>query len=272
MEQFTPDIRIIAVDQDDVIVMFDTGHPGDAARAIKTLRITRKFSELSITVDPFVSHGELGDQKEYRSTISLVVKDKSGIEAKHTLAEPVLWINARGKNGKRGKNAANQNPYIFYTTDEVGRTVRTGMANALARALVVYYGKESLMDTAARAPVQHGVPAIDARPMVAATGTATNAVQSFAGSIPEAANDRAEKKRFHKKVITAAVVTPLVVFGLLWLGGAVVKKNDPIQDAVAHAMRQDPRSMQAQVELTKETLKQMGLDPGKAGDVGCLAP
>ena len=36
-------------------------------------------------------------------------------------------------------------------------------------------------------------------------------------------------------------------------------------------MKEDKASVAAQVELTKETLKQMGLDPGKSGDVGCLA-
>lgn len=74
---------------------------------------------------------------------------------------------------------------------------------------------------------------------------------------------------------------PLAAFGLVgvlvlavaagistWNGG----RMDPIQAAVAQNMAQDPASIMAQVELTKETLRQMGLDPGRGGDLGCLAP
>ena len=43
------------------------------------------------------------------------------------------------------------------------------------------------------------------------------------------------------------------------------------QKVLLGEMKEDKASVAAQVELTKETLKQMGLDPGKSGDVGCLA-
>ena len=45
-----------------------------------------------------------------------------------------------------------------------------------------------------------------------------------------------------------------------------------IQNAVAQNMAQDPAAIQAQVELTQQTLRQMGIDPGRPGDLGCLAP
>ncbi len=82
----------------------------------------------------------------------------------------------------------------------------------------------------------------------------------------------ASKRSFGK---TFAVVTvPLLLLGAVsaglvaWADGRV----DPIQAAVAQNMTQDPASIMAQVELTKETLRQMGLDPGRGGDLGCLAP
>ena len=43
------------------------------------------------------------------------------------------------------------------------------------------------------------------------------------------------------------------------------------QKVLLGEMKEDPASVAAQVELTKQTLKQMGLDPGKSGDTGCLA-
>ena len=48
-------------------------------------------------------------------------------------------------------------------------------------------------------------------------------------------------------------------------------KKSPIDTAVYNAMQQDPASVESQVELTKKTLKEMGLDVNNSGsDLGCL--
>jgi len=62
-----------------------------------------------------------------------------------------------------------------------------------------------------------------------------------------------------------------IVYGAIIVGGGT-GQGGVIQAAVTENMGQDPASIMAQVELTKETLRQMGLDPGRAGDLGCLAP
>lgn len=265
MEQFNPALSIVAVDENDAVVTFDFASASDSERAPKALRIPRKFNELSIAVTAFESLGELGDRKEYRGSIKLTVKPLEGDAIEHVLAEPRLWIDAESRNRKKGAH-----PFNFYSTDAVTRAVRVGVANALSRALGAFYAKEAHIDTLARSPAQPvaaAAPVADVRP----TSGIVGAIQSFAAPATAANDDPAEKKRFRKKVIFAAIATPLVVFALLTAGGAL-KKNDPIQDAVAKAMTQNPSSTQAQVELTKETLKQMGLDPGKSGDIGCLAP
>lgn len=267
MEQFNPALSIVAVDENDAVVTFDFASANDSERAPKALRIPRKFAELTVVVAPFESLGDLGDRKEYRGTIKLSIKPLEGEAVEHVLAEPRLWLDAESRNRKKGAH-----PFNFHSPEAVTRAVRVGVANALSRALGAFYGKEAHMDTLSRSPAQPvaaAAPAAlaDARP---ASGFAA-AMQSFAVPSSAANDDPAEKKRFRKKVIFAAIATPLVVFGLLTAGGAL-KKNDPIQDAVAKAMTQNPSSTQAQVELTKETLKQMGLDPGKSGDIGCLAP
>lgn len=265
MEQFNPALSIVAVDENDAVVTFDFASASDSERAPKALRIPRKFNELSIAVTAFESLGELGDRKEYRGSIKLTVKPLEGDAIEHVLAEPRLWIDAESRNRKKGAH-----PFNFYSTDAVTRAVRVGVANALSRALGAFYAKEAHIDTLARSPAQPVAAAAavaDVRPASGIFG----AIQSFAAPATAANDDPAEKKRFRKKVIFAAIATPLVVFALLTAGGAL-KKNDPIQDAVAKAMTQNPSSTQAQVELTKETLKQMGLDPGKSGDIGCLAP
>lgn len=267
MEQFNPALSIVAVDENDAVVTFDFASANDSERAPKALRIPRKFNELSIAVTAFESLGELGDRKEYRGSIKLTVKPLEGEAVEHVLAEPRLWIDAESRNRKKGAH-----PFNFYSPEAVTRAVRVGVANALSRALGAFYAKEAHIDTLARSPAQPVAAAApvalaDARPATGIIG----AIQSFAAPATAANDDPAEKKRFRKKVIFAAIATPVVVFALLTAGGAL-KKNDPIQDAVAKAMTQNPSSTQAQVELTKETLKQMGLDPGKSGDIGCLAP
>ena len=42
-------------------------------------------------------------------------------------------------------------------------------------------------------------------------------------------------------------------------------------EGVAKSMVEDPRSLASRVELATATLKAMGLDPGKSGELGCLA-
>ncbi|ANN80829.1 hypothetical protein [Bordetella flabilis] len=73
---------------------------------------------------------------------------------------------------------------------------------------------------------------------------------------------------------SAAVVAAVAVVGFCLAYGLSARTGhaaDPIQAAVAENMAQDPASITAQVELTKQTLRSMGLDPGRAGDLGCLA-
>ena len=67
----------------------------------------------------------------------------------------------------------------------------------------------------------------------------------------------------------AAVAVPffLVAGGFLYLNN----NKDPLVIDSGQVQMTDPQFTE-QVELTKATLKAMGLDPGASGDVGCLAP
>lgn len=270
MEQFNPVLNIVAVDESDVVVTFDFGSTNDEGRAPKALRIGRKFTEFSMTVTSFEALGqdETGERKEYRGVVKLVIKPVDGEIEEYVLAEPRLWLHAESRNRKKGSQL-----YNYHSADVVTRAVRNGVADAVSRALAGFYGKEGQVDTLMRAPGLSGggsesVTMSESRKI---PNGLTNAVQSLIAPVVAANDEQGEKKRFRRNVIAAAIATPLIVFSLLSLGGAL-KKNDPIQDAVAKAMAHDSRSTQAQVELTKETLKQMGLDPGKSGDIGCLAP
>lgn len=72
-------------------------------------------------------------------------------------------------------------------------------------------------------------------------------------------------------------IAMLIGFGLTELGargvgGGVGQGAAAVQAAVAQNMAQDPAAIKAQVELTQQTLRQMGIEPGRPGDLGCLAP
>ena len=268
MEQFTPEISIVAVDDHDVIITFDTASPHDHARAVRALRIGRDFAALGCEVAGFGDgeHSAVGDRKEYRGDITLVVTDRQGASHTHTLASPALWLPAVGKLRKSKE-------FRFPAPADVALALRQGLADSLGAALAGYYDKESQIDLLTRAPAAPA-PA-EARayafaPPPAAPGAGAPA---WLRARPAAANQTAEQKRRNgRRIVAAALITPLLVYGLLAATGTLGKRADPIQEAVAQAMTQDPRSLQAQVDLTKETLKQMGLDPGKAGDTGCFAP
>jgi hypothetical protein len=272
LEKFNPTISIVAADQTDVIVTFDFASSNDTARSPKMLRVPRKFKELWVEVTEFTSPetGESGDRKQYCGQIQLVVQPEQGDKASHVLATPVLWLEAAGRNKKKGEK-----PFIFHAPSVVTSAVKTGVSNALIRALLAFNLTEGQIDKAQRAPQQAAF-----YPAATAPASAVDDSQRTWGSavsnliLPaSAANDGvAASPGFRKKVIVAAIAAPVLVFLVLSVGGAILKRQDPVHEAVARAMAQDPKSTQAQVELTKETLRQMGLDPGKSADVGCLAP
>lgn len=79
-------------------------------------------------------------------------------------------------------------------------------------------------------------------------------------------------RTFLKSVSAVAAIGVLGFLGIYSFSVISGHEADPIKAAVAQNMAQDPASITAQVELTKETLRQMGLDPGRGGDLGCLAP
>jgi len=76
-------------------------------------------------------------------------------------------------------------------------------------------------------------------------------------------------KKFNN-LLLACILVPLFILILSWAFVSKRQENDPVKQAVLEAMKTNPQLVQSQVETTKQTLKDMGLDPGKYGDVGCL--
>lgn len=79
----------------------------------------------------------------------------------------------------------------------------------------------------------------------------------------------AANPRLSKKMI--AFIGILAVLLLAAALKIMAAPADPVQAAVNKALANDPRAMDEQIEITRQTLREMGLDPGKNGDLGCLA-
>lgn len=65
------------------------------------------------------------------------------------------------------------------------------------------------------------------------------------------------------------VAAPVVIFIAFFV---FFKMDRTPESKAASLLQADPAAVEAQVALTRETLKQMGIDPGKPSDLGCLAP
>lgn len=265
-EHFKPEMRIVAVGNEQALVTFDSAAAYDLNRSPVGLRIPRAFDSIKIQVGDVVDVPDVNcdSKRVYRGSLKLAVHS-GGQLTEYDLADLQLKIAALDKP-KRGLPAKD-----FPAILSVASAIRQGASDALARALDTYIDKEGELATVQRLPAGAYSPAVRVVEAPVQTSMSLPGFLKSAVVNRSSANDNLhDAKKFRRQIVAAALATPIVVIGLMW-ATAKPKPADPIQDAVAQAMLQTPAAAQAQVDLTKETLKQMGLDPGAAGDTGCLA-
>jgi hypothetical protein len=257
MQLFNPQIHIAAVDDHDTVVTFDSAAIFDSERSVRALRIERRFRDLSVAIEGFdeVSTREGDEAVEYRGTVRLRVKSADSQDQDLVLAQlqlrPVAirsWVGARA----------------YPTAEQVAHHVRQGIATAFGRALKAYYEKEEQLDTLARTANEPAADALPGPPELARSSGIRSRARGRA--LPSSLSDQ---RRSRARMIAAVVGAPVLLIACLMIISP--RKHDPIADAVARSMIQNPASVQEQVDLTTRTLKQMGLDPGRSNDVGCLA-
>lgn len=274
LERFSPKLAIHAVDQKNVVVTFDSSCEFDDSRNVQLVRIDRDFSKMSFVVEGFAPEslapqegvGEsaktVETQKIYRGKVFLQVDD-----ARHLLAETAFILSAEKRDRKTKTN-------IFPLGEDVLLTVRQGVSDALSAALAGYYENENQIDLMQRMPAHcfngatlSGIPAGGVgMPSMASFLTGKTAVND------SATDSGVARKRSRRRIIAVAVAIPIIVAGLIFGNAALNKPSkDPSLDAIAKAMGADPKYVQQQVDMTRETLQAMGLDPGKSSDVGCMA-
>mgnify|MGYP001057664034 CR=1 FL=1 len=249
LADFNPELHLFR-DDGRTLVVFDTNLACDQKRAPRSVAL-KTFDSIALKIEGFDQPEDKDGATVVKGVIALDVGDGS-----QTLAEcELVFAPSPQKGGKKRTSQTAAEP-VFPVAD-VEYLVRQRVSDALSAALVRY---GSVMETApfattgsvaVQAPAQGaGLLAAPPRPLV--------------GGNRVAANGKAGWKRY----AVAAAIPLVLVAGFFAVVG---KKKDPLEMAVANAMAQDPKMIEAQVNLTQETLKQMGLDPGKAADLGCLA-
>lgn len=265
MEKFSPTLRIEAVGSGNIAITFDTAVENDAARSPTSIRLSRDFTSMEFGLEGFADEplSEVGNKKLFKGTIKLLVKTGEN-QQDHILATPHFWVSST-RRGRKDEKA-----YIFPASEEVAQIIRQGMAVAYSHSIGAYWGNEAYLDMLARYPSSAVEIGMGERLVPAQRFKASGRMPSFPGIPMAAANDASSvTKRFRRNLILMIAI-PMVILGIVLL--LKPASSDPVHEAVAQAMNQDANSVQSQVELTKQTLLTMGLDPGKSGDVGCLAP
>ena len=265
MEKFSPTLRIESVGSGHIAITFDTAMENDAARSPTSIRLSRDFTSMEFGLEGFADEplSEVGNKKLFKGTIKLLVKTSDN-QQDHILATPQFWVSSIRRGGK-GEKA-----YIFPTGEKVAQIIRQGMAVAFSHSIGAYWGNEAYLDMSARYPSNAVEIGMGERLMPTPRFKTSARMPSFPSIPMTAANDASPvTKRFRRNMVLMIAV-PMIILGIVWL--LKPASSDPVHEAVAQAMNQDANSVQSQVELTKQTLLTMGLDPGKSGDVGCLAP
>lgn len=254
---FSPELRIFDAGEFTNIV-FDTQSPVDAMRSAKMVRVEKGLKQLSFQLSGFDTPQDDGARREISGVITLVMKDSGGNDTTAELAECKLTFNAAGKPDKQGG-------FDHIDPKLVEYAVRQAVSDAFTAAITDYF--EQMPGVAS------GVA--PAAPQEASSLLGHNGAQPASRRErrqSEAANASRIARGRRRATILAWTVPPLLALAIFAGISKLAQQPSPIQNAVAQQMANDPESIKAQVDLTLQTLKSMGLDPGKGGDLGCLAP
>ena len=243
--EFEPELRVVArgAASHRMVVVFDTATDMDRKRSPRIVMIdTDGVDSIATSVD------EIGEQdhalyRVYTGQINLIAKKKNGEQEKYLLSDFELKLENNGKRDKDGH-------FVFPTSFEVEQTIRHGVSDAFTDAsLEMAVGGDMAPAAGWDRPVVAGY-----------------AAPAFAAS----SEQKTEVRRWNKKALAfMALLAVLLVAAVLKI---MSTPSDPLQAAVNRALANDPAARDEQIEITRQTLREMGLDPGKNGDLGCLVP
>lgn len=237
--EFAPRFTLAKLDG-KYLLHFDSNHQADAGRMVYMLPIG-SIESVKIAVDGFAEDATVRSGTDM--TIHGDVVITSGAD-RHVIP---LILRLQGVVSAEGA-------FSFPAPAHIHDVVRNGVAREFTKAAERFITAHDETHLATYAAADIGAPL--AKRAITAVAETTEA------------DDARKRKMF----LAAAFVGPVIAVLLLWALGAGQKAANPYEEAFKAAMAQDPVAIESQVNLTKQTLKDMGLDPGQAGDMGCMAP
>lgn len=194
-------------------------------------------------------------------TVPMTGDSLSSITYDVQLAEPVLHGDVATYTGSVDLIVKDQRiPLAPLSLRLLGNKQESGQMAFKECASVANVIQQGVAASLMRAFVQLQAPA--AKPL-------TQPISGKSAAIHEADSSHRNSGSYTPWVISAGLITLLIV---AYFFGAPRTEDGAITSTVNDAMFQDPALIEAQVEMTRNALKQMGIDPGSAADVGCLAP
>lgn len=255
LPEFAPELRVVArgTASNRLVIVFDTATDLDLKRSPRIVMIdTEGVTSITTSVDEISTEDQVVHQL-VSGKINLLTQ-KDGAEAvKYLLAEFQLQIEGGKASGKDGK-------FSYPPESEIEQNIRQGVADAFTDASL-----EMASEPAPAGEYRRGQDFPERQPW------APRPAPVYAGAGPALSMraSAAAKPRLSKKMI--AFIGLLAVLLLAAALKIMAAPADPVQAAVNKALANDPRARDEQIEITRQTLREMGLDPGKNGDLGCLA-
>ena len=258
LPDFAPELRVIArgTASNRLVLAFDTATDIDLQRSPRVVMVdTTGVQSICTSVEDLKCEDSVL-RRYVTGTINLLTNTGEGDPAKYLLADFKLALDGDGKRDKEGKTN-------FAPEHEIEQIIRQGVADAFADASLDMVA-DTITAPAASAPSENrryeGGDFQPWMPRPAMASAAGGTVRTSAGK---------SSARMSKKMM--AFLGVLGVLLLVAVFKIMAAPSDPVQAAVNKALANDPRARDEQIEITRQTLREMGLDPGKNGDLGCLA-
>lgn len=243
-------------------LIFDSQSTQDLNRSTRVVRIPNSFKQLSIETSGFTDPEDGGRYQALSGKVLVNAMEQNGAAVEYGLAEIKLALP--GDVDGRGN-------VISADASEIAYTIRQACSVALSEALFEHYQNNV---TAKAFPEGAFYEGVGQKPLFK-----VGRMSGASGVVGAGPSNRTHRRQdvegpgfWRKHGMKVAILIPPALLAALLIGAWIKPSSSSVDNAVARQMANDPESIKAQVELTKQTLQSMGLDPGQGGDLGCLAP
>ena len=253
---YKPDLNLYHLG-DEFIVTFDSRCPHDATRGMRSMRIPADYLDMVVKVEGFTIKEDGDGVRAIHGSVHLAVVDKNG-EKKYKLSESVMTFMAPLQKGVPQYDNLITPPQVAYTVYQGVSEAFNRVLNEQLRGIMQTSGHAAQVVTTMPPTPAETMP--NAKPSLSPRPTQADATN-------DSLFDRCKSWLSNNKKKVLAV--PLVAIVTWWGMSLIYPPPSPVEKA-AVAATMNPLDPEAHIQLTKETLKEMNIDPGTPQDMGCL--